>query len=853
MIGRLRVEHLLFFLSGVVGLSLEVLWLRELGLLMGNTAYATGTVLAVFFLGFGLGGHLWGRAAPRFDSPLMAYGGLEGGVALSSLLLPLLRDPYLDLYPALFQLTGGGGADLMAVKAGSAALVLLVPAILMGGTFPVMAQHLVRRPGQLGDEGSLLYGTNVLGGVLGALLAGFLLPRSVGYRTTYVAVVLLAALVAAGAGLLYLRRASAGGGGAAAVSPEARSDGNATVRTPALGTEDAPQSSRRMAALLATLAFVSGLGALGLEVLWSRMLTQVLQNSVYSVSLVLALFIACLGLGALVASRLARAEWDARSVLGWLLLSAGTTVLLSGRAFVSLTDGLEYLAVPGWTSYLATVVGLTAAVLTLPGVLVGTVFPYLLELVDREWPGQPGRRAGFLVAANSAGAVMGAVVAGVVLLDAVGLWTSLDLVAYLYLIAAALVFALASGLGPVLRATPAAILLAAVLVLEPADLPAVYAGPDERVLEVWHGSQATVAVLEEGENRKLKANNHYTAGDTRSAGTERMQGHLPLLLRPQPDSVFFLGLGTGITAGAALEHPVRSLTAAEVVPEVVTAAREYFAPYTNGLFSDPRARIIAEDGRNYLLATPARYGVVIGDLYVPWHVGAASLYSLEHFRSVRRRLRPGGLFVQWLPLYQLSRREFLMVARTMARAFPRVTVWRGNFSPVRPVIALAGRKEGELIQPAVFARRANRLWKLSEVQDDSWRALAGIFYAGTLRRGSRLFDGIPMNTVDRPRVQFSAPVSERQHRIGGGTRLVGRELETLYRDLLSVSPGSPEPFVSRLPPSARDAPRAGLAYYRYRLFSETGSQERANAALEDFDRLAPTGLRALVRRLTGTP
>ncbi|MFB6240869.1 MAG: spermidine synthase, partial [Gemmatimonadota bacterium] len=92
-----------------------------------------------------------------------------------------------------------------------------------------------------------------------------------------------------------------------------------------------------------------------------------------------------------------------------------------------------------------------------------------------------------------------------------------------------------------------------------------------------------------------------------------------MLLHPEPDSVFFLGLGTSITAGAALEHPVRSLTAAELVPEVVTAAREYFTPYTNGLFSDPRVRIIAEDGRNYLQATSARYDVVVGDLYVPWH------------------------------------------------------------------------------------------------------------------------------------------------------------------------------------------------------------------------------------------
>src|SRR5262249_14749876 len=172
----------------------------------------------------------------------------------------------------------------------------------------------------------------------------------------------------------------------------------------------------------------------------------------------------------------------------------------------------------------------------------------------------------------------------------------------------------------------------------------------------------------------------------------RRQADPPMLLPPAPRALFFLGLGTGITAGAALFHPVERVTVAELVPDIALLAREYFSPMANGLFSDPRARIVIGDGRALLAADPQRYDVIVSDLFVPWHAGTGSLYTREHFERIRDRLTDDGVFAQWLPLYQLSMREFAVIAHTMLEVFPLVTVWRGDFSASEPIVALVGHR-----------------------------------------------------------------------------------------------------------------------------------------------------------------
>ena len=832
-------EHLLFFLSGVSALVLEVLWLRELGLLLGNTAYAASLTLSVFFLGLAIGGRAWGRRSTQFSHPLRAYALLEVGVAGSALLFLLIGKVYYVAYPVLFAALGDGVA-FAAAKALLAGLALLPPAIFMGGTFPVMGQHLIRHADELGSTGSLLYGVNTIGGMVGVVLAGFFLPRLWGYGATYLAAVALAGSVAAAAVLVSFFRPS---------RPPAR----AASRTREEGGGRIDHRLETRSRLIYMVALLSGCVTLALELLWVRMFAQVLQNSVYSFAAILATFLAALGIGALAASFLARRAWGWESVLGWLLGLGGAAVAATPFVFYALTDGLTYLASDGgWSAYVLSVFALAAAVILLPGVLLGTVFPFLLKALEGSHE-EAGPLIGRLVLANSVGAILGPLIAGFVLLGAVGVWSSIGLLAYGYLFLAAVLLVRSASRTRLLRLAPIAGLVLLALVFPPTRLSPLQLAPETRLGGVWHGTLGTVAVIQEEANLKLILDNHYTLGDTRSLGTERMQAHIPLLVHPDARSVFFLGLGTGITAGAALDHPVEKIVATEIVPEVIAAAREFFEPYVNGLFTDPRVRILTSDGRNRLLATEERYDVIVADLFTPWHSGAGSLYSVDHFRTVRSRLADDGVFAQWLALYQLSLEEFLIISRSLAEVFPQVTVWRANFSTDRPVVALLATKQDRPLDAEAFRRHVGRLFSEAGGEPEDRAALGGLFYAGNLTALRDLLRSHPVNTDDRPVIEFLAPIQQRRNLAYQVPRLIGPRLAELYERLFAGLPPEADPYLEALGTGVRDAVRAGLAYYRSKLFEASGNLDLAAEYRGEFEARMPPELVGRIAEWTARP
>ena len=840
---RFRAEHGLFFLSGLTALLFEVLWFRRLGLVIGNSAHATAVTLSAFFLGIAMGGVLWGARSRRYSNPLRAYAALELAIALSALLFLGLLRGYRWAYPTLVGLVGEHGFLLAAAQTALAVVALLPATLFMGGTFPIMGQHAIRRDRELGSRGGSLYGTNTIGGAVGVLLAGFVLPSWWGYDITYSVAVGVAASVAVAAFVLSGRRAPPPGW----ADPSPAGD-----RSGSRGEPEVAEPIRKHVEfrLIYAMAFFSGLVTLGLELLWIRMFAQVLQNSVYSFAVVLAVLLGALGLGALLSSRLSRLPHDPLRTLALLLALAGVAGALSTHGFYAATGGLSYAGgAEGWSGYVVSVFGLATATLLVPAMLLGTVFPFLLKTLERSGK-PPGPVIGRLVLSNSLGAVVGPLLASFVLLEAVGLWVAVTVLAYSYLVIAGALLIWTSPSRKWLAIAPVGGLVVLALAYPPSRLSSPGAAPGERVRAVWEGSLGTVAVVEEADNLRLTLNTYYTLGDTRSLGIERMQAHVPLLLHADPSSVFFLGLGTGITAGAALDHPVTRVVATELVPEVVTAAQEHFRPYTNGLFTDPRALVRATDGRNYLLGVRERFDVIVADLFTPWHSGTGALYSLEHFRIARSRLTEGGVFAQWLALYQLSLEEFLIVARTMLEVFPQVTLWRGNFEPERPVVALVGTDAGALDAEA-FRRRARQTLSPNGELGGELGALAGLLYAGNLTAQFDLFRAYPVNTDDRPVIEFLSPVQQREFIARRTPRLVGRELDKLYERLIQEVPPDADPYLAGLRAEERKAVGAGLALYRYRLEKQAGDQGSAARYLEEFYRVVPPALGALVGDSTG--
>ena len=566
------------------------------------------------------------------------------------------------------------------------------------------------------------------------------------------------------------------------------------------------------------LAVVSGFLALGLEVLWTRMFAQVFQNSVYTFSAILLVILTALSLAALLAHRLSAASWNPAAVLLVLLTLSGLSVAATPGLFVHLSADLQGLSGQlGWMRYLGRVLLLLGAVIFVPTLILGCIFPYLLKIMEGSGQ-EPGRIIGNLAALNTTGVILGSLTAGFVCIDLFGLWESIELFAVLYLAAGATLALRGMRQAPVPSGVHLAA-FAAVLALWawPSTYPLIALNPDEdqQVLEVIEGSHATVAVLQEGGNRRLKVNNTYTLGDTDDIPRQHVQAELPLLLHPDPRNVFFLGLGTGITAGRALRFPIERLTACELLPEVVRASRTHYEPYLNGLFTDPRARVLVEDGRNYLLRTRETYDVIIADLFQPWEAGAGSLYTLEHFRTVRSRLGDNGFFVQWLPLYQNSWREFSVIARTMAEAFESVTLWRADFNHGSPTVALVGAGAGHALDREAVVRGMRTLTGVPDLPEELARGLIFMMYAGNLGLNAPMFSHASLNRDDRPVLEYSSPVTERQVSAGEATWFAGQELMTMYGELIAGVPPSADPFLTTLPPEELGYVLAGLDRSRY--------------------------------------
>lgn len=797
----------LFTLSGAAALIYQVLWVRELGLLFGSTAQAAALTIAIFFAGIALGGWIFGRISARLTRPLRAFGLAEIAVAATALGHFLVADTYFTLYPTLYALVGGVPLLETALKAGVAATILLPSAILMGGTLPLMGQHVIRARETLGRRGAALYALNTAGGALGALAAGFFLPVWLGFSGAY--------LLAVGFDLFV---------GVAAIA--------LARRALSMPRDIAPRSAP-IPARLWLIAFASGFATLAVEVIWTRAFAQVLQNSVYTYALVLTVFLAALSLGAALANALARLALRPETVLTGLLLASAAVIATTPHLFHHLTGGLGYLGGQAdFAGYVREVGRVALLTMLIPGTILGAVLPYLLRLM--EGGGAPGAVLGRLIAVNTTGAIFGALAGGFVLLPLVGMWKALWLMGAVY---AFLVLALwRPAENRNLRITRLAALAGAGLLLagQP-GLDATRLNRGETLLAFREGPSAHVAAVARGDAKFIRVNNFYTLGGSGALVPERNQTMIPLMTHPAPREIFFLGLGTGISAGAGLFANPDRVTVCELLPDVVDFARDWFRPYTNGLFTDPRVTIHREDGRQCLARSPATYDMIIADLFTPWRAGAGNVYTVEHYRLAASRLKDGGAYVQWMPLYQVSRREFDIIANTMAQVFPELTLWRGDLYPERSILALVGRTDPAPLDPATLAAQ----WRAMTGEDTPAHALtdrALKFYAGNA--ASQLFADAPVNTDDRPLIEYLAPRTHRAVIAGQARWLTGTERDRLYSDLMGALPPDADPYLTRLTDAQRALPRAGAVYAAWR-GQQQRDDPRAPRAWQEFKALTP--------------
>jgi len=794
---NILAPFLLFFLSGFTGLVYQVLWMKELKILFGSTTYATSTTLCAFFLGLSVGNYFFGKRVHKYKSSLRAYGLLELAVAASALFYFLLLKLYFGIYPFLFQSLADFPLLFVAIKFIVSISILFPPAFFMGGTLPVLAQYIVEERSLPTRHVAYLYAINTFGAAVGVLLAGFFLPLYFGFSGTYTLAIVLTAVV----GLVAIALSSTK---------------SLSYQEHIVSKKVAPSVSvKETGAEIRSLAFLSGFLSLALQVLWTTMFAQTLQNSVYTFSLIILCFLLALACGSVIAGLLAKRNFSEQTVISSTLILSAVLVSLTPFLFQYMTGGMGKVGQgSGFGDYLSVVSVSILAVIFLPTTIMGILFPYLLK-VSEKFSENVGHSVGNITAWNTAGAIFGALVAGFVALPVLGLWPSIRFVATLFALGALLV-CISSQLR---RGTMVCMLtiLLLVSVLDPSRLPLVKLKKKDSLLEVWEGTDAVVAVIRRKKSLRIKVNNFYVLGSSGAQKREEMQTHVALLTHPQPKKVFFLGLGTGITAGAALKHPVDSVVAAELLPEVVKASRKYFEPYLNGLFSNKKAKVFIEDGRNYIRGANERFDVVIGDLFLPWKAGTGGLYSKDHFKLARKRLNPNGVYAQWIPLYQVSKEEFGIIANTMLQVFPRVTLWRRDFLAEKPVVALVGHADDTPLDWGAVVARSIGGNDDSSLQGKNKSTFLA-HYCGSLTKAQSLVGHYPINTDEFPVIEYLSPRTHRNRYEKNSSKsanwFTGDTLFKFYEDLLRAAPPSKDSFLERVPLEERGMVTRGLEVFK---------------------------------------
>jgi spermidine synthase len=672
---------LLFFGSGCAALIYEIVWFHMLQLVVGSTAISLGVLLGTFMGGMCLGSLALPRLLSKSLHPLRVWASLEAGIGVSGVLVFLLI-PLVTRFYAANALEGLPG---LLLRAAVCALCLLPPTLLMGATLPAISRWVETTPKGVSRLG-LFYAGNTAGAVCGCLLAGFYLLRVHDVATATFSAVAINAVIAAIGFLL-------------------------ATRTPRKATAFEASPSSTLEAHRAGLVYVtialSGLCALGAEVVWTRLLSLMLGATVYVFSIILAVFLAGLGLGSTLGAWLARKTPSPRVALGisQMLLTAA----IAWSAYM-LSESLPYWSISPFLSQNQTfnfqVDFVRCACAILPAAFLwGASFP--LALAAAATPGQdPGRLVGRVYAANTAGAIIGSMLCSLVLVAWVGTQQTQRWLIVLSALAGLMVLAPAVWPGragsalvgvpvrPGFRIGRAGLLLVATalagwLAWSVPSVPwklvaygrhlALQEDPG-RLLYLGEGMNASVAVTE----METGVRNFHVSGKI-EASTEpqdmrlqRMLGNIPALLHPQPRSVLVVGCGAGVTAGSFVVHPsITNIVICEIEPLIPKAVATYFGEQNYHVLSDPRLHVIYDDARHYLLRTREKFDIITSDPIHPWVKNAASLYTKEYFELCKQHLSPGGLITQWVPLYETSLPAVKSEFATFFAAFPQGTVW-GN-------------------------------------------------------------------------------------------------------------------------------------------------------------------------------
>jgi spermidine synthase len=740
---------LLAFGSGVAALIYEIVWFQLLELVIGSSAVSLAVLLATFMGGTCIGSLILPRFIPARYHPLRTYALIEAGIGSLGILVLLL----IPLVGGVYTTWTGYGVTGFLLRGIVAAICLLPPTFLMGATLPTLAHRIAATPDGISWLG-FFYGGNVAGAVVGCLLSGFYLLREYDVATaTYVATAVNATVAAIALALASFD-----------TRPEPVERPLDSLRRPSLNTT------------VSVAIALSGLCAMAAEATWTRMLGLLFGASVYTFSIILVVFLTGLGIGSSIGSLLCRTLQRPRLALAWCQLLNAAAIAWTAY---SLAASLPYWPInPSisssiWFNFQLDLDRGFWALLP-PTLLWGASFPLALAAIAPK-EHDSGKLVASVYAANTLGAIVGAIGASLFLIGWVGsqrtqqLLIALSATAGLMLLLPGARWARAS-LG-VAAATVAGILIAGVppiakLLVAHGRYAPTWVGKGD-VIYAREGLNSSVAVssFPNGVRTFHVAGKIQASNVPRDMRLQRMLGHLTSLMPAQAHSVLVIGCGAGVTAGAvSIDPKVDRVTIVEIEPLVPETAATYFREQNFDVIRNPKTQIRIDDGRHYLLTTPEKFDAITADPLDPWVKGAANLYTKEFFEVVKQRLNPGGVVTMYIQLFETNEEAVKSALATFFEVFPNGTVWGNTYRDQGHDMVLLGQVAPLRIDLDEMERRLNRpdYKRVAESMDEiGVRSVVDLFatYTG---RGSDLtewLNGAAMNSDRNLRMQYLAGVA----------------------------------------------------------------------------------------------
>lgn len=761
---NVRFILFMFALSNMAALIYQISWTKNLSYVFGTSVYAIGTVLACFMAGLAVGSFVLGRRADRSANPVRLFAFVELALGLYALLLiplfTILPQPY-SFFHRIFEGTPFMNFMLFALSF----QVLIIPTSLIGGTFPIM-NRIYSRIDTIGRDVGNVYSVDTVFAGAGALIAGFILLPVLGISMTTG----FAAAINIFAGF-YLYKISSNHN----TEPAAENGNKTDIKMLINGLD-------RTDKVVFLCFFLSGFAALASEVVWIRALSLTLGTSIFALSMITASVLIGLSLGSFVISRHIHRIKHLLTAFAFIELGIGA----SGVLLLLMMENLDipylvlYHSSGSFYPFTAALFIIIFLILLIPTTLMGATMPVVGKIITRN-SRFIGTDIGAVFTANTVGGILGTFFASFFFIPGFGMTGTGAFIAGLYIVVALMIFAHSEKAAK--RKFYSLIAVSVILciylsstTINPLSAGVYYHGTQLKDIESWkkmksetevlhfeEGLYGLVSVVRQGEYVALRIDGKSESSNVPvELVSEYQLAYIPMFAHNSPKDVMLIGLGGGFTLDAINNfEEVNSIDLVEINPHLLNVADKYFSEYNDRALSDPRVNVVIDDGRNHLLANDKQYDVIISQPSNIWLSGEGGLFTKEMYEGVKARMKKGGIFGQWLPLYEQDAQDFRIFLATFRSVFPYSTLWIVDYDAV-----LVGSMEpieydyGYLRQHITSNPQINQDFKMMSDVLLTTTKYAQLYQIAVPYRMNdediKEFSGSVINTDDHPVLEFSA-------------------------------------------------------------------------------------------------